>query len=169
MFLFVVILSGCGNNKDLKGNDNIGKENIAATDSDAENKSSESENLPGETTTDLWQQMEEKSEDNVLEFVTGLQIVLPKEWDDKIVIHTEPTVQSYGGGGIVCEKKNAKANAGGVLFLLEYFMYDEDATAPYEIFQNDKVLGVYHSGKDVYALVFELPREMNYVEGNEEI
>lgn len=169
MFLSLIIFSGCGANKDSKSESSAIESDMGTMESDTENESSDSRNLPDKKITDLWEQIEVKDEKNVLEFVTGLQIVLPEEWKDKIIIRTEPAVQSYGGGIVVCEKKNAEADAGGTLFLLEYFKYDEAAIAPYEIFGTDKVLGVYHRGEDIYALVFELPREMNYAEGNEEM
>lgn len=127
------------------------------------------QNVKTEHNSGLWRQKDTESEENLLEFATGLQIVLPKEWKDKIVIHKESEVQSYGGGVVICEKGNAKAGAGGILFLLEYFRYDEDAAGPYEIFPNDKVLGVYQNGEDRYALVFTRPRDIQYIEGNEEM
>lgn len=179
MLLAVILLSGCGGNTDINGSmditEPVGAETEITEDKqrsrsmDAENQPAENGSLPDEKITDLWKQKAGERDWNVLEFVTGLQIILPKEWEDKIVIFTEPAVQSNGGALLVCEKSNAEAGAGGTLFLMEYFMHEEDTAAPYEIFGMDRLLGVYQNGEDEYALVLELPREMNYVEGNEEM
>lgn len=120
---------------------------------------------------DLWElsDMGNGSTQNILNFATGLQIVFPESWNDKIIIEIEPEAEEYGGGLIVCEKSNAEANAGGVLFYLKYYLKDEDAIDPFEIFHMDKVLGVYEMDGEEYALILELPREMNYVEGSDEM
>lgn len=120
---------------------------------------------------DLWEpsDMRKSSKQNILNFTTGLQIVLPESWNDKIIIEIEPRMKEYGGGLIVCEKSNAEANAGGVLFYLKYYLKNEDDIGPFEIFHMDKVLGVYKVDGEEYALILELPREMNYVEGSDEM
>lgn len=120
---------------------------------------------------DLWEpsDMGKSSKQNILNFTTGLQIVLPESWNDKIIIEIEPGTEEYGGGLIVCEKSNAEANAGGVLFYLKYYLKNEDDIGPFEIFHMDEVLGVYKVDGEEYALILELPREMNYVEGSDEM
>lgn len=120
---------------------------------------------------DLWEpsDMRKSSKQNILNFTTELQIVLPESWNDKIIIEIEPRTKEYGGGLIVCEKSNAEANAGGVLFYLKYYLKNEDDIGPFEIFHMDKVLGVYKVDGEEYALILELPREMNYVEGSDEM
>lgn len=120
---------------------------------------------------DLWEpsDMRKSSKQNILNFTTGLQIVLPESWNDKIIIEIEPRTEEYGGGLIVCEKSNAEANAGGVLFYLKYYLKNEDDIGPFEIFYMDKVLGVYKVDGEEYALILELPREMNYLEGSDEM
>lgn len=161
----LLMLTSCGNEKQSIDAD---IQSSAAAPAEVQ-EAFENEDLIDGNITDLWQQTEGKDERNVLEFVTGLQVILPKEWEERIVIHTEPAVQSYGGRIVVCEKQNAEADAGGMLFSLEYIKYDEHAIAPYEIFQDDRVLGVYQKGEDMYALVFTLPRDRNYVKENEEM
>lgn len=120
---------------------------------------------------DLWEpsDMRKSSKQNILNFTTGLQIVLPESWNDKIIIEIEPRTKEYGGGLIVCKKSNAEANAGGVLFYLKYYLKNEDDIGPFEIFHMDKVRGVYKVDGEEYALILELPREMNYVEGSDEM
>lgn len=130
----------------------------------------ESEDLATDIITDLWEQTDSKEDGRIVEFATGLQIIFPKEWENKIIIETDAAVQTYGGGLIVCEKQNDEMNSGGgMLFALEYYKYDEKSIAPNEIFGTDRVLGVYQKGGEIYALIFTRPRDMQYVEGNAEL
>lgn len=142
-----------------------GAENGNSTEKDTSLQDAELDRI-----SDLWEQKAAGSDGNVIEFVTGLQIIFPKEWKGKVVTYTEPAMQTYGGGLEVCEKLNDEANAGGgMLFTLEYLKYDESAIGPYQIFNADKVLGVYQNGEDRYALILTKPRDMQYVEGNQEM
>lgn len=111
-----------------------------------------------------------------LRFMNGLEVFLPKEWAGNVVaeIFYAPGEGNNSDTLIVCEKSNAEAGAGGVLFYLHYIdkdYYEFSADMPYQMFgeQIDRVIGVYRPDGHEYALVFELPREMNYVEGNEEM
>lgn len=109
-------------------------------------------------------------------FTNGLQLILPEEWADNIVMEISyaPGEGNNGDTLTVCEEKNAQAGVGGVLFYLHYIDRDYYAFSketPYQMFGEyiDRVLGVYEQDGHEYALVFQLPREMNYVEGNEEL
>lgn len=109
-------------------------------------------------------------------FVNGLQLILPEEWADNVILEVAyaPGEGNNGDTLTVCEENNAQAGAGGVLFYLHYIDKDYYAFSqeePYQMFGEsiDKVLGVYEQDGHAYALVFELPREMNYVEGDEEM
>lgn len=131
LFISVLFLmSACGNEKqttDLKTQNDI---------------SIKEETQKSLESIDLWEpsHMAKSSKQNILNFTTGLQIVLPESWNDKIIIEIEPGTEEYGGGLIVCEKSNAEANAGGVLFYLKYYLKNEDDTGPFEIFHMDKSL-----------------------------
>lgn len=116
---------------------------------------------------DFWN-LEGEEEGATLTFATGLEIVFPENWSKKVMLNKDlgPINQPFSNRLIVCEKENAKANAGGVLFSLGFYLH-EDST--YEIFQVDTVLGIYRQGDKEYALICEMPREMNYVEGNEDM
>lgn len=63
---------------------------------------------------------------NVLQFATGLEIVLPKEWIGKVVLDTDigPEHDPYGNTLMICEKTNAE-NQCGVLFYLDLTEYDK--------------------------------------------
>lgn len=130
----------------------------------AETSASEQAALPIE---DFWK-TEGDTDGVTLTFATGLEIILPEDWAGKTVLFTElggqeshPTRNTL----IVCEKTNAEANAGGVLFYLDFCLHEEGSE--YGIFGLDKVLGTYKQGDAEYALIFGQPREMNYVEGDE--
>lgn len=108
---------------------------------------------------------------SVLDFATGMQIILPEEWNGRVAAEIEPGLGDEYGTLAVCEKSNMEANVGGVLFYLYYVDRSEFTEEPYEIWGGgiSKVCGVYRQGNREYALIFELPREMNYVEGSAEM
>ena len=131
---------------------------------------SETETQQEDTTESFWNQSTtDNSEDtNVLNFVNGLQIILPEDWNGKIVTSAS-TPFNYGDTLIISEKRNAEAGVGGVLLYLDYINRNISLEYPYQIYQVDTVLGVYKQEDEEYALILRMPREMNYVEGNEEM
>lgn len=128
--------------------------------------------------TGFWEPAAAKQppDQNVLEFTNGLQVIFPQEWAGNIAWETELWQNSDENGGdggtlLVCEKRNAEAGVGGILFYLDFINRKTASSSPYYLFgeQMEKVLGTYRQEGDEYALIFRLPREMNYVEGNEEM
>ncbi len=113
---------------------------------------------------------------NTLYFANGLQIILPQEWTDHIVLEIAYASGTGNNGDtlVVCEESNAQAGVGGVLFYMHYIdkdYYGFSPDSPYQMFGEtiDRAYGLYERDGHEYALIFELPREMNYVEGNEEM
>lgn len=117
---------------------------------------------------DFWK-IEGEDDSDTLTFATGLEIRLPEHWVGKIVTDTElgPVHDPFDHTLFICEKENAQAGAGGVLFSLVFLKHEETVT--YSIFQVNTVLGVYEQGGEEYVLIQEMPREMCYVEGNEDM
>lgn len=117
---------------------------------------------------DFWK-IEGEDDSDTLTFATGLEIRLPEHWVGKIVTDTElgPVHDPFDHTLLICEKENAQAGAGGVLFSLVFLKHEETVT--YSIFQVNTVLGVYEQGGEEYVLIQEMPREMCYVEGNEDM
>lgn len=117
---------------------------------------------------DFWK-IEGEDDSDTLTFATGLEIRLPDHWVGKIVTNTElgPVHDPFDHTLLICEKENAQAGAGGVLFSLVFLKHEETVT--YSIFQVNTVLGVYEQGGEEYVLIQEMPREMCYVEGNEDM
>lgn len=105
---------------------------------------------------DFWK-MEDSGSDNRLKFATGLEIVLPKEWTDKVVIEIEYSTL------IVSEKSNAQDKC-GVLFYLRLSPYERG----YMSATVDTVLGLYQQGNEEYVLSFLEPMDLQYVEGDTE-
>ncbi|MDE7266079.1 MAG: M56 family metallopeptidase [Lachnospiraceae bacterium] len=97
---------------------------------------------------------------NVLQFTNGLQLILPEAWNDKIVVEEIDSTRTL----VISEKNNAKADGGGALVNLFYVSHSEDgltfsADNPFQIFGEDaqkyhKVLGVYRSQDNEYALIY---------------
>lgn len=113
---------------------------------------------------------------NTVYFANGLQITLPEEWAGRIVIEVSyaPGVGNSSDTLAVCEERNAQAGVGGVLFYMHYIdkdYYGFSPDEPYQMFGEhvDRAYGIYERDGHEYALIFELPREMNYAEGNEEM
>lgn len=102
---------------------------------------------------------------NVLQFATGLEIALPKEWIGKVVLDTDigPQQNPYSNTLMVCEKTNAK-NQCGVLFYLDLTEYDKDSVS----YTMNTVLGLYRQGDKEYVLSYLEPRDLQYVEEDEE-
>ena len=113
---------------------------------------------------DFWL-TEDSKNDNVLKFATGLEIVLPEEWVGKVVLDSDtgpendPCVNTL----TVCEKTNAEEQC-GILFYLELTNYDRDVMS----YTFSTVLGLYKQGDTEYVLGFMKPRDLQYVEGDEE-
>ncbi len=105
---------------------------------------------------DFWK-MEASGSDNRLKFATGLEIVLPKEWNDKVIIEFEYSTLT------VSEKSNARDKS-GVLFYLRLIPYERG----YMSATMDTVLGLYRQGNDEYILCYLEPMDLQYVEGDEE-
>lgn len=105
---------------------------------------------------DFWK-MEASGSDDRLKFATGLEIVLPKEWNDKVVIDFE-----YGTL-TVSEKSNAQDRC-GVLFYLRLRPYERG----YMSATVDTVLGLYRQGNDEFVLCYLEPMDLQYVEGDDE-
>ncbi len=101
-----------------------------------------------------------------LYFDNGLEVILPLEWSGKIVTSIE------GNTMLFCEKENAQESAGGVLFSLSYINgITFSDSKQYEVYEKmESVLGIYKESDNIEcALVLSLPRDMNYVEQNEEM
>lgn len=103
---------------------------------------------------------------NVLQFVTGLKVVLPEEWAGKVVFNTDigPEYDPYVNTLAVCEKTNNAKQQCGVLFYLELFKYEKGNTS----YTMSKVLGIYKQGDNEYVLTYMEPHDLQYIEGDEE-
>lgn len=114
---------------------------------------------------DFWE-TEGLENTNVLQFVTGLKVVLPEEWAGKIVFDTDigPEHEPYINTLIVYENTNYAAQQCGVLFYLELFKYEKG----YMSYTMSNVLGVYKQGDSEYVLTYMEPRDLQYIEGDEE-
>lgn len=116
---------------------------------------------------DFWN-VEENEPSNTLTFATGLKIVLPQEWVGKILIDTHiASVNPRNNTLIVREKENAEAGAGGDLFYLDLLLLTD--TTQINVYPSDTILGIYTQGNAKYAFILQIPREMNYVEGDNEM
>lgn len=115
---------------------------------------------------DFWKE-DSTDSNNALKFVTGLEIIFPDSWNEKTVhsVDTGPANDPTSTTLIVCEKTNAEEKT-GVLFYLHLWLHEEDEIQ--YIFDVDKVLGLYEQGDKEYILVLAMPRELCYVEGDEE-
>lgn len=162
LFAVLLILTACSN-----GNHGTVPDKTVTAVQTEQQSLSEPVEQSKEAADSLWDQNAANSinEKNILSFRTGMQIILPKEWDGEIVT-------SVGDGTLtVADKRNVEKGAGGVMFYLVY-MEKERASEkyPYALQKGfDTVLGTYKANGGEYALVQELPTEMNYVEGNEEL
>lgn len=105
----------------------------------------------------------ETNEDNTVKFVTGLELTVPDEWRENIVYETESDNSSFNRL-LVCEKGNADAGLGGILFCLEYVEYTEN---PIVIMDRDIVFGLYEQGGKEYALLLTWPGDRQYSEDNQ--
>lgn len=113
-----------------------------------------------------WQEKDSASE-KVLNFVTGMKIILPDEWVGNVEISVWPSLEDYGGKLAISEKQNLEAGASGDLLYLDYVNKKIAENEPYQIFDTETVLGVYKPNEEIeYALILELPREMTWVEGD---
>lgn len=110
---------------------------------------------------DFWEI--EMKEDNTVKFVTGLEMTVPDEWREHIVYETESDNNSFNRL-MVCEKGNADAGLGGILFSLEYVEYTEN---PIVIMDRDIVFGLYEQGGKEYALLLTWPGDRQYSEDNQ--
>lgn len=116
-----------------------------------------------------WQKKDSDSE-KVLNFVTGMKIVLPDEWVGNVEISVWPSLEDYGGKLAISEKQNLEAGASGDLLYLDYVNKKIAKDKPYQIFDTERVLGVYRPNEETeYALILELPREMTWVEGDKNL
>lgn len=163
--LGIIMLSACGSTApELAAED---QDEVETTDQETD----ETVTFPAQKELELeefWD-FDDNKDAGSFTFCTGLEIIFPEEWTAKTITDTDfgPVNNPTSNTLMVCEKTNAEANAGGTLFSLSFLKYDEAAV--YEIFPVDTVLGLYRQGEEVYALILQLPREMNYVEGNEEM
>lgn len=162
LFMVLLMLTACGN-----GNRSVVPDKTTTVVEPEQQVSSGPTEQPKEAVDSFWDQntVNGIKENNVLSFRTGMQLVLPKAWDGEIVT-------SVGDGTLtVADKRNVEKGAGGVMFYLSYFDR-KGATGEYP-YTLDKgfatVIGTYKVNGEEYALVQELPTEMNYVEGNEEL
>ncbi len=110
---------------------------------------------------DFWNKKETANKDS-MKFVTGLEIIFPKEWQGNIVTDTDTGSDSNTIS--ICEKGNAEAGIGGAVFYLNFFEYSEDMCV---IMNSDKVLGIYEQGEKEYVLVMEMPGDRQYSEDDE--
>ena len=110
---------------------------------------------------DFWNK-EETDDNDSMKFVTGLEIIFPKEWRGNIVTDTD--ISSDSNTISICEKENAQAGIGGAVFYLNFFEYTEDM---HVIMSWDKVLGLYKQGEKEYVLVLVMPGDRQYSEDDE--
>ncbi len=153
--LLSAIIAGCA-----KDTENISAENSSVLMSEEgavlDNNSTVTLNLE-----DFWEI--ETNEDNTVKFVTGLEMTVPDEWGENIVFETEGDNSSFNRL-LVCEKGNADAGLGGILFSLEFIEYTENPTV---IMDRDIVYGLYEQGDKEYALLLTWPGDRQYSEDNQ--
>lgn len=109
---------------------------------------------------DFWNE-EETADNDTMKFVTGLEIIFPKEWRGNIVTDTD--IGSYSNTISICEKKNSEAGIGGAVFYLQLLEYIENENI-YIINGLDKLLGKYKQGDKEYVLVLAIPGDRQYSE-----
>lgn len=124
----------------------------------------------GTVKNDFWNMIPSSSETNanVLQFTNGLRLILPEAWNDKIVLEKNDSINTL----YISEKNNASADGGGELVQLFYVSHSEDgltfsADNPFTIFgenaqKNHKVLGVYRTEDDEYALIYTRYSDTDY-------
>lgn len=105
---------------------------------------------------------------NVLQFTNGLRLILPEAWNDKIVLEKNDSINTL----YISEKNNANADGGGELVQLFYVSHSEDgltfsADNPFTIYgenaqKNHKVLGVYRTEDNEYALIYTRYSDTDY-------
>lgn len=172
IMLMLANLAGCGNSEEGKENIDYGIE--VRTDINGDGKSylvtgdlsgtfisgcaKKSDTL---ILQDFWNKKETADKDS-MKFVTGLEIIFPKEWQGNIV--TDTGTGSDSNTISICEKGNAEAGIGGAVFYLNFFEYTEDVCV---IMSCDKVLGIYEQGEKEYVLVMEMPGDRQYSEDDE--
>lgn len=153
--LLSAIIAGCA-----KDADNVSVEDSSALMSEEgailDNNRAVTLNLE-----DFWEI--ETNEGNTIKFVTGLEIILPDEWRENIVFETESDNSSFNRL-LVCERGNADAGLGGILFCLEFVEYTENPTV---IMDGDIVFGLYEQGDKEYALLLTWPGDRQYSEDNQ--
>lgn len=117
----------------------------------------------------FWDGREQKDAgENELSFATGMQITLPEEWNGKVITKVVAGSDQNGSTLIFMDKEAEEGGVGGALCYLEYVNRNtRSAQEPYEIFPGDQILGTYRTGNQEFALIFELPAEKDYVEGDE--
>lgn len=109
---------------------------------------------------------EDTSNERTVKFVTGLEITFPEEWQGKVLLEKE----LYVGNNIdanyllICEKGNADAGIGGIIFSLVYYEYQSGLSVDTAY---EKVLGIYKQGEKEYALVMDIPGDRQYSEEDE--
>lgn len=162
LIIIILVLTGCS--KETSGSGLNGKD--VPTQS-AQQESSASDAQAQEDAKGFWKESAVNNAQgyNILSYASGLQIVLPKEWNGEIVT-------SVGDNTLtVADKRNVEKGAGGVMFYLAYFeQKGASEKYPYILQKGfDTVLGTFKVNDEEYALIQTLPTEMNYVEGNEEL
>lgn len=113
----------------------------------------------------LWDMVDSGNE-NILRFVTGLEIILPESWSGKIVTETSTGPAQYPTSTtlVICEKTNAEEGVGGDLFYLCFDLYRDE----YDLVVTGTVLGLYEHNGQQYVLTLAKPGSLSYVEGDEE-
>lgn len=163
LFVIILVLTGCSKGTSESG---MNEKNVPTQSAQQESGAPAAQEQEG--TEGFWKEsaVSNAQEENILSYANGLQIILPKEWDGEIVA-------SSGDDNTltVADKRNVEKGAGGVMFYLAYFEKKGVSTKyPYAIDKGfDTVLGTYKVNGEEYALIQELPTEMNYVEGDEEL
>ncbi|MCM1540753.1 MAG: M56 family metallopeptidase [Blautia sp.] len=107
---------------------------------------------------DFWEILSDDGK--TVRFATGLELVFPEEWRDRIVFETEND-NDVVSRLLVCEKGNAEAGIGGILFMLELFEYTEDVTV---VMDGDVVFGLYKPEDREYVLNMDWPGDRQYSE-----
>lgn len=113
----------------------------------------------------LWD-MVDSGNDNILRFVTGLEIILPESWSGKIITETDwgPVHAPTSNTLVICERTNAEEGVGGDLFYLCFDLYRDG----YDLVITGTVLGLYEHNGQQYVLTLAMPGSLCYVEGDEE-
>jgi len=109
---------------------------------------------------------EDISNERTIKFVTGLEITFPEEWQGKVLLEKELYVGNNidANNLLICEKGNADAGIGGIIFSLVFYEYQPGLAVDIAY---EKVLGIYKQGEKEYVLIMDRPGDRQYSEEDE--